>query len=60
MQKVIFELKSKLGVKLTDRNFDMVHRLGQFSKTANRPVICKVKIIIKIAIEPRSRKACLC
>ena len=41
MQKVIFELNSKLGVKLTDRDFDMVHRLGQFSKTANRPVICK-------------------
>ena len=41
MQKVIFELNIKLDVKLTDRDFDMVHRLGQFSKTANRPVICK-------------------
>lgn len=40
-QKVMDMLNNKLGMKVTERDFDMVHRLGRFSKDADRPVICK-------------------
>lgn len=38
---VIKLFNDKLSIKLTNKDIDIAHRLGQFSKEGNRPIICK-------------------